>query len=98
MKYKRWLTISKPGILITEQNAFIERMCKALFIATGIKLIAETKTDAVNGFLMKTGDIIDIYLYEEDELPNGEHFSTFIKKIPTIAELNQLRDIITTFS
>ena len=75
----------------------MEHLCDAIELATGIKLMAKNEGDLVDGYINFYGNEIEIFLYDEDELPNTEHLSTLRKCAPTAQQLNEINSIITTF-
>ena len=68
----------------------ISILCKAIEASTGIKLMADTDTDAVDGYINQSGDTIEIFMYDKDESPNQEHKSTLKKRIPTQIEIEKI--------
>ena len=72
-------------------NAIIEKL-KPL----GLKLIANTPQDVVNGFVSIVHDsqhLVRVEIYTQNEKPNNEHQTTFEKPI-TMPSENQIKNLI----
>lgn len=82
---------------ITKKDVDLSQLSKLIETATGIKLMADEPTDAVDGYINISGDKIEIFMYDEEELPNKEHKSMLRKKISTKAENISITNIINSF-
>ena len=76
-----------------------DKLGRDIEAATGIRLVTSNPTNTLDGYISTANGIVEIFMYEEDEAPildpkKDFHESTFKKRIPTQAEIAQIKGII----